>query len=147
MSLKQLLHLPEDGSTSARGILHLAELRQLSCCLLWSHAQSPQDCSQDLDVSHSITPSASYPITWNTGIMEKKNAQALRSYEHRTLRRGSGKCKAWREISQAPERPTRKKTLSKSSVLMPILNVASRFRWDKEVPLRELKASIRVECI
>lgn len=28
-----------------------------------------------------------------------------------------------------------------------VLNVASRSRQDKEVPLRELKASIRVKCI
>lgn len=47
-----------------------------------------------------------------------------------------------RNLSWAPKRPTRKKTLGKSSALMPVLNVASRFRRDKEVPLRELETSI-----
>lgn len=27
------------------------------------------------------------------------------------------------------------------------VNVASRFRWDKEVPLRQLKASVRVSAL
>lgn len=30
---------------------------------------------------------------------------------------------------------------------MPVRNVASRFRWDTQAPLREIKASIRVKCI
>lgn len=96
-----------------------------------SHAQTPQT-SQDSDVSHCIDPSATcYSITWNTGIMERKNKtfKHIFSCGHVNIEcqeGGAVEAPGLKRNLLGPRETQRRRTLSRSSVLTPVLSVAAR---------------------
>lgn len=104
-------------------------IKWLKCSSLWSHAQTPQ-MSQDSDVSHCLAASDTcYSITWNTGIMERKNKTFKHIFGcgHVNIECQGGAIEApglKRNLLGPIE--TQRRTLSRSSGLAPGLSVAAR---------------------